>query len=260
MVDIVACPPGAICDPIWDELVIGGTVWLWLLILVLIILIATMGLWIYRHMKMAPLNEFVDAVRLGLQQTLEFNVNRSFYIRALDYSDRVLSYIDENKISRWFVQSVKSAGRLGGISAYIVGDDFDQTKDPVVEMAVCIASEQWNKKYGEKFVDSAGNTVEGYPIIDYKSWAELLNRGLLEIEFPDGVRIPVYAPYDPLLIHKYTPKHQGAAMTGAEIVQEAKDLRAGSPEEKGFKQYLPLAAAGTVVILGLIFTFMMVTK
>jgi len=260
MVDIVACPPGAICDPLWDELIIGGTLWLWLLILVLIVLIATMGLWIYRHMKMAPLNEFVDAVRFGLQQTLEFNINRSFYIRALDYSDRVLSYLDENKVSRWFVQSVKSAGRLGGISAYIVGDDFDQTKDPVVEMAVCKVGEVWNSKYAEDFIDKEGKPVKGFPIVDYKSYAELLHSGLLEIEFPDGVTISVYAPYDPLLIHKYTPKHQGAAMTGAQILQEAKELRSGSPEEKGFKQYLPLAAAGTVVILGLIFTFMMVTK
>ena len=260
MVDVVACPPNAICDPLWDTFIMGGTVWLWLLILILIILIATMGLWVYRHMKMAPLNEFCDAVRLGLQQTLEFNVNRSFYIRALDYSDRVLSYIDENKVSRWFVQSVKSAGRLGGISAYIVGDDSDQTKDPIVEMAVYIAAKDWNTKYGESFIDSKGVNVEGYPIIDYKSWAELLKRGLLEIEYPPGIPIPVYAPYDPLSIHQFTPKHMGAAMTGAAIVQEAKDLKSNTAQDTSFKQYLPLAAASAVVLLGIIFTFMMVTK
>lgn len=260
MVDIVACPPGALCDPFWDEMFMGGTIWFWILIILVIILIATMGIWIYRHMKMAPLNEFCDAVRLGLQQTLEFNINRSFYIRALDYSDRVLSYRDENKVSRWFVQSVKSAGRLGGISAYIVGDDSDQTKDPVVEMAVVALSKDWNDKYGESFVDSKGVNVEGYPIIDYKSWAELLKRGLLEIEYPEGAKINAYGAYDPLQIHQFTPKHMGAAMTGAAIVQEAKDLKSNSPQDTSFKQYLPLAAASAVVFLGIIFTFLMVTK
>jgi hypothetical protein len=258
MVDVVACPGGALCDPIWDAAIIGGTVWLWILIFILVVVIATIGIWIYRNLKMADVKEFVDAVRLGLQQAIECNANRSLYIRALEYNNHVLSFRDLSNVSRWVVKSVMSAGHLGGVSAYMIGDDFDQTKDPPVEMAVCKISEDWNRDFESGAFKDMPGPIEA--IVDYASFTRLSISGILEAYSPEGVMIDVYAPYDPLMIHKYTPRNQGAGMTGAKILDEAKILKVSQPEEKGLMRYAPMAAASTLVLIGAILTFVMVTK
>jgi hypothetical protein len=243
--DIIAVPANIVTDPTMDLLIMNIPVWLFIIIGILLFTIVSNIYWFRKRSIMGPVLGYNTALKLGKPVTLFLGKNKSFFIEYLEYYDKVLSYKDTTKLSKWLMESPKSGGRMGGLSTFLVRDDLDYTLDPVAELAICKLADRWNEKYA--------NTN---PINSYRDFAKLRDSGALEAEYPEGVEIPMYSIYDPSLIQKYLPRGRSSGIFGSNLTSRANALRKDKTQESKWAKYIPFAAMSGACILMLILSFM----
>jgi hypothetical protein len=232
-------------NPTFDAVIFGAPTYFWIIVLLAFITIIMNIIWFRRRSIMFPVLGYLTSLKNGQPVTLYLGKNKSFSVKSLEYIDSILSYKDVTLVPKWLMQSPKSAGRLGGLSALIVRDNFDYTVDPVAEIAICTLAKNWNEKYSET-----------KPMNCYNDFVKYRNDGNLENEYPDGIEIPVYNIYDPSLIQKYLPVGRSAGIFGSNLIARANELRKDRTQESKWAKYMPILVIITISVIMLVFAYM----
>lgn len=253
MGDLQALPPGVVLDPFWDMAPqgIAFPVWLGVLIIFILFLVSTNLWWLYKYLVMRPVQGHGIAARAGnekTQQVLSFGLNRAFSIQALDYMEKVLSFKDPTRVARWLQTSPYAVGMFGYKSIMLISEIFDHPKDPVAEIAIGVACRKHNE----------GITDMSQMITNYKTYRD--NRDALEHENANGVEIPIYALYDPAMIHQYTPENRTAGQFGGTILKDANDLNMTQPVKSAWEKAIPVFICLVFAIIVIALTYMFVTN
>lgn len=257
---VQAHPSSMIVDSFFDYAIPGLPipVWLWILIFMVIVIIGTNFWWIYKWLVMKPLAGHGVAARSGnisTQQVLMFGLNRAFSVQALEYVEKVLSMRDPKLISKWLQTSSFAVGTLGYKSVMLVMNIFDQAKDPIAEMAICKACDDFNAGHNK---DAIGDGEHEQAIGNYTDYLKYKEQ--LISENPDGIEIPIYAMYHPGKIQQFTPKNRTAAKFGGTCIKDAKELSARTEEESIWVKAAPLIICLIFGIIAMAFCYMYITS
>jgi hypothetical protein len=196
------------------------------------------------YLKMAEL-------KAGKMQIIRLTRAGNFIPDCMDIFDNVLSYGDGSEnLNQWKLRSSSGIVRIGGISAALLSEDFDQNRDPPVEMALCRASklldenmdafrkaltDRYNELIKARIYDGANPAMLVRPIHSYNDYIgkasekdaskhEQSGHSLFQWIFPDGIPIHSYTPFNQIESRKFWPAgNSTSAFFGGEnqrIVEE----------------------------------------
>jgi hypothetical protein len=181
-----------------------------------------------------------------------FGKTQKMIIESLRYIDSVASYYAKTRISKWHLTSPMAMLHIGGYPAMMVSDDYDQSRDPVSEIALCHACEEFNRdqdwwlgvkqelhKRGVKLPPMLEEGDVAKPIenfTDYKTRGNLL----LKIRYPEGIPIPAYSIFNPVKFRKYFPKGRSAGFFGGVQIRKARKLKTRIKEKGFWEKALPV--------------------
>lgn len=216
-------------------------------------------------------------LKAGKMQVLRLTRGGNFIPDCMDIFDNILAYGDSDlNINQWKMRSSHGIIRIGGISAAILSEDFDQNRDPPTEMAICRASslidehmdefrtaltERYNQLVKAGIYEGENPAKLVRPIHSYNDYigkatdkdaAREANSGhaLFQWIFPEGIPIKSYIPFNQTEARKFWPAgNSTSAFFGGEnmrIVEEK--LVKPADKVRGF-----LEQWGGVMIAGLVF-------
>ena len=220
----------------------------------------------------------IKEIAVGKMQVLRLSRAGTFIPDCLDIFDNVLSYGDsEENINQWHLNSPQGAIRIGGISAAIISEDWDQNRDIVAEIAICTAADtlnsnienlrvKLNERYQELVLTGAypSNAINPSNLVrpmengmDYIGKTdpnkpvnrETSIRALLQLLYPDGIRIPAHNLFDQNKVRKFWFKGNTSAFYGGDNLRRVEDeLIKHSEKQTGF-----LEKWGSMLIAALVF-------
>ena len=255
MTDVISLPPDMFFDPVlWDNQSLFLPVWLWIILILFVIGFIALVLMVIIWFIMRPVAGYGavgDASTAKGSPTQVFSIwkNRSFVIEAMWYYGNMLTYGNPlNKMQMWFHNSEKATGVSAGKPMMITRDGFGGTVDFIAEMAMCEIPKLWNQKWGlnedgseRKDEDDISFLITRFTDIHYRI-------KLLETEFPEGIPIPIYKPYDLSEVYRYTPQDEDSLKFGGVVVEDAKEWATEDEKEgPGF-----IDKFGLIIICGLV--------
>lgn len=224
------------------------------------------------YLKMAEL-------KAGKMQIIRLTRAGNFIPDCMDIFDNILSFGDGTEnLNQWKMRSSSGIIRIGGISAALLSEDFDQNRDPPVEMAICRASklldehmddfrraltERYNELVSSHIYDGENPAKLIRPIHCYNDYigkasdkdaAKESNSGhaLFQWIFPVGVPIHAYTPFNQIESRKFWPAgNSTSAFFGGEnqrIVEEK--LVKPSDKQRGFLEQWGGVMFACLVFLG----------
>ena len=256
---VVNQPPATSLNPFFDIAPLHGIHFMWLNTVPLWAFLGTIVFfyWFWfnisqwrKNSVLSPCDGYKDALMAGSidsQQVIVFTKSRKWFIRMLTYhSEGMLYFRDLLRTDMWHMGASSAVGTLGGLSAAITKDSFDEVVDPVADIALCTACYNFNS--GE-FGDSKNRArakqemeliLVSRPDGTDCSIKDAVNEGLIPVAvscfddymrlrpimesiWPDGPRIKCYTQYDPYDADKYIPKQRSAALNGGIIIKDAND-------------------------------------
>jgi hypothetical protein len=207
--------------------------------------------WWRKCSVLSPCYGYKDVLMAGsidAQQNIVFTKSRKWFIRLLTYhSEGMLYFKDLLRTDMWHMGESSAVGTLGGISAAITKDSFDEVIDPIADVALCTLGYDFNhglfgddKNRGRaqseikvmKFARVDGSECsfydaikEGILPVSISSFDDFVRlRPILEAIWPDGIRISGFMIYNPYEADKFTPKQRSASLLGGTIIQDARDF------------------------------------
>lgn len=236
--------------------------------------------WMKKCGSLSACYGYKDALMNGsisAQQTIVFTKSRKWFIRMLTYhSEGILYFQNLMKTDMWHMGASSEVGTLGGLSAAITKDNFDEVVDPIADIALCTVCDRFNhgdfgdeKNRKRASQETKMLTFERFngtecdmqtaiaermlpdSISDFKDFIAL--RPVLETIWPDGIKIACYTIYDPYASDKFTPKQRSASLFGGLILQKARDFASENIPELGFWDRNGIAMIlilGGVIIMG----------
>lgn len=239
--------------------------------------------WMRKCGALSPCFGYKDCLMAGsleAQQTIVFTKSRKWFIRLLTYhSEGILYFKELLKTDMWHVGSSSGVGTLGGMSAVITKDNFDEVVDPIADIALCNVCAKFNHgDFGDsrnraratkEFASMPFALPDGQvgtlkqaaeagclpnAITCYDDFVTL--RPILETIWPDGVDIPCYVKYDPYESDKYVPKQRSAALNGGIMLQDARDYAENAMPEPSFwdkNGFAMIMILGGLLIAGISF-------
>ena len=219
----------------------------------------------------------IAELKAGKMQIIRLTRAGNFIPDCMDIFDNILSYGDGNEnINQWKMRSAAGIVRVGGISAALLSEDFDQNRDPPTEMAICRASRlldenmdeirraltnRYNELIHARIYDGVNPATLVRPIHSYNDYIgkssdkdaareERSGHALFQWIFPDGIPIHSYTPFNQIESRKFWPAgNSTSAFFGGEnqrIVEEK--LVKPSDKQRGF-----LEQWGGVMLAAMIF-------
>ena len=232
------------------------------------------------YMKMAEL-------KAGKMQVIRLTRAGNFIPDCMDIFDNVLAYGDSSEnLNQWKMRSSNGIIRIGGISAALLSEDFDQNRDPPVEMAICRASrlldenmdnfrraltERYNELVTSKIYDGENPAKLIRPIHSYNDYIgkasdkgaskhEQSGHSLFQWIFPAGIPIHSYTPFNQIESRKFWPAgNSTSAFFGGEnqrIVEEK--LVKPTDKQRGFLEQWGGIMAACLVFLGCLIVGMVI--
>ena len=256
--------------PLWAILgFIVGAYWIWY----------NIGWW-NKCGALAPCFGYKDALMAAgssVQQTIVFTKSKKWFIRMLTYhSEGILYFKDLFRTDMWHMGSSSAVGKLGGLSAAITKDSVDEVVDPIADIALCKACDDFiHGRFGDQqnvkraseetkmlvfnrsdgsecdFITAARERLIPDTIRDFDDYIKL--RPILERIWPDGVKIPCYCFYDPYDSDKFTPKNRSPALFGGLLLRKARDFASDNIPDLSFWDRNGVAmilVLGGLIILG----------
>ena len=196
------------------------------------------------YLKMAEL-------KAGKMQVIRLTRAGNFIPDCMDIFDNILAYGDSSdNLNQWKMRSSSGIIRIGGISAALLSEDFDQNRDPPVEMAICRASrlldenmdnfrkaltDRYNELVSSKIYDGENPAKLIRPIHSYNDYIGKASdkdaakdaqsgHSLFQWIFPAGIPIHSYTPFNQTESRKFWPAgNSTSAFFGGEnqrIVEE----------------------------------------
>ena len=218
-------------------------------------------------------------LKAGKMQVIRLTRAGNFIPDCMDIFDNVLAYGDSSEnLNQWKMRSSNGIIRIGGISAALLSEDFDQNRDPPVEMAICRASrlldenmdsfrraltERYNELVTSKIYDGENPAKLIRPIHSYNDYIgkasdkdaskhEQSGHSLFQWIFPAGIPIHSYTPFNQIESRKFWPAgNSTSAFFGGEnqrIVEEK--LVKPTDKQRGFLEQWGGIMAACLVFLG----------
>jgi hypothetical protein len=219
-------------------------------------------------------------IKLGKIQVLRLSRAGNFIPDCLDIFDNVISYGDsESNINQWHLNDPMGIIRIGGISAPIISEDWDQNRDIPVEIAIIVATDYLAKNINplkielktrhdelvrlgiypanaenpadlvkpiNNGLDYIGKPDENKPA-DFKS----SGRRLLELISSNGILIPAFNQYNQNQFRKFWFKGSTSAMMGGVNLRRVDDeLVKKSDKPEGFFQKWGGLMFAAIIFLG----------
>jgi len=219
-------------------------------------------------------------IKLGKMQAVRLSRAGNFIPDCLDIFDNILSYGEsEENINQWILNSPQGIIRIGSISAAIVSEDWDKTRDIVTEIAVCYAAEKLNKdieqlrkELSDKhkqlieqgvYPKTAQNPAElikpilsamdyiGKPDETSAQKFEISGRYILQLLYPEGIRIPAFNLYAQNKFRKFWLRGNTSALFGGENLRRVEDeFVKKTDKQPGFFQKYGAMLIGALVFMG----------
>lgn len=243
---------------------------------------------IHWHDKSSDINAikpwFIKAkeIAVGKMQVVRLSRAGNFIPDCLSIFDNVLSYGDsEENINQWHLNSPRGILRIGGIQAAVVSEDWDQNRDIVTEIAICYAADNiennmddLRRRLKERHarlvkdglypedaedpselvrpihngLDYIGQTDEG-EATNYK----ISGRRVLQLLYPDGVRIPAFNQYNQNKFRKFWLRGDTSAFFGGQNIRRVEDeFVKRTDQQPGFFQKYGAMMLAALVFLGCI--------
>ena len=271
-VSTLAVPQGMGINPVFDwtplPAAFGLPLWFYITIFVLFIEAAIVVYWMARIRKLsAVMGWYESKQKMNPNDVQVWLLTRtlSLFIYCLKIEDNILSYHDKTKVGMWHHNTKESVINIGGQPGVVIGDDWDQTRDFLTEIALTDTCDEFNsnqeqlqteydyqlksaKQYGQQVNEEEFKAVS--PINNYTDY-EAFGREILGDLYPNGLKIKSYNIFNNLRFLKYTPKACSPMQLGAELILEARDLPL-SDNPKGFWEKYGLQI-GLLVVGGLVF-------
>jgi hypothetical protein len=234
---------------------IGLPLWLFISAGFVLMFLYVLLSWIFKLRRMNAVKGYVTAADKGTQEDLQtwiFGKTKKLTIECLKYWGSMVHFPANVKITKWMHRSIFATITLGGQNAVMVSDDFDTTRDPVSEIALCEACEIFNNNQEElekykrehKFDSLVVKPISSFS--DYRSYG----RKVLEQLYPDGLPIPSYSFFNHTKFRKYFPKGRDGDLQGGIFLRKSRRLRERLKDEGIWGKVLPLGI--TVVFVGIV--------
>lgn len=264
--------------------VFGVTLWAIIALLSLAALVIVYFHWSDKSADLDVIKSwFIKAkeIKLGKMQVLRLSRAGNFIPDCLDIFDNVLSYGDsEENINQWHLNSPQGIIKIGGISAPIISEEWDQNRDIATEIAITTATEHLNSnidtfkillKERFEYLVSKGIYPEDAPSpadlvmpinngLDYAGKREendLANyeksgRRLLELIYPEGIRMDAHSQWNHNRFRKFWLKGNSSAFHGGDNLRRVEDeFVKRSEKQPGFFEKYGGMIIGAIIALGL---------
>jgi len=237
-----AMPAGTSLNPIFDWApILHLPIWVPITIFFILILILPTIYWLMRIGKLSSVKGWAESLKKMSQDDVQVWVIsrvKKLTIECMTIKDNILSSHDPANITMYHVNSDAGVIRVGGASAVIVSEDFDQNRDVLTEIALCFACDEFNMNQEELRrsleVINRNNIEKGLvpvgtkpivvqPIDDCESY-ESYGRKCLHVINPNGLITPSYNIFDPNRMRKYFPRGCSGMWFGGELIHDARKL------------------------------------
>lgn len=233
---------------IFDMLVIGLPLYFWIMFVLAAVLIVVVVYAVYVWYNLGPVWGWWVANRKNTPMALKQNKNRRAKMVPMDSVAHI--FHDAENPEMWHQTSTESAQYLGGVPMVHVVDWHDWVDDEVMNEAIVVAAEGWNKhceETGETEKDEKSNLI-----YDYVSFQKHLANGDLKRFFKDGVPIPAFFFTDLTDVEQYMPKDRSASTFGGFLTYYSGKFAADAAKSI-WGLVLPIAAiCGMVLITSII--------
>ena len=269
MTDIVAAPISTYAVPsgmginAWFDwqVILGVPFWLFIDAFLVFVLAAVMVYWWARIRKLNAVRGWADSLKnmsVNSAQAWIISRTQTLKIICMEIEDNILSYLDKTKIGAWHHNTREAVIRVGGVTAVIASEDYDQTRDIITEIALTDNCDQFNANQDglkEQF-KKEGNTAEVVkPIKSFADYEEF-GRKALQFVHPNGLEISPYNIFNCTRFMKFVPPGRSHVFFGGVINFDAKELKPPAQNESSWMKYAPLGAVIIVVLIATIAVWM----
>ena len=272
----VVVPNGMVINPIFDWApILGLPVWLYITVIFVLIFLAVNIYWLLRIGRLASVKGWAESLKKMTQDDAQVWVIsrvQKLTIECMTIKDNVLSCHDPMNIGMWHVNSPMGIIRVGGASAVVVSEDFDQNRDIVAEIALCHnldmfnenleqLKEEANEKHMLKLeaakTDEERDKVEAErphimkPIENCEAY-QTYGRKCITALFPGGLEIPSFSMFNPNKFRKYFPRGCSGMFFGGELIHDARKLNLRRKEKGFWEVHFFLASAFVISLIALV--------
>lgn len=239
---IDSIPPGTSLNPIFDWApIMDIPIWIPISFIFILILVLPSIYWLMRISKLSSVKGWAESLRKMSQDDVQVWVIsrvKKLTIECMTIKDNILSSHDPTNIAMYHVNSDAGVVRVGGASAVVVSEDFDQNRDFLTEIALCYACDEFNmnqeqlrnslNEVNRKNIEKGLVPVNNKPIVvqpieDCEAY-EMYGRKCLQVINPEGLKIPSYSMFDPSKFRKYFPRGCSSMWFGGELIHDARKL------------------------------------
>jgi hypothetical protein len=197
-----------------------------------------------------PVNGYFRADRKGEPLGIKFSKNMKLKMLPLKYAAQIFEPDEENiaETEKWKQNLAQSIGQLGVVNTAIICDWHDWVENPIINQAIMIAAEEWNKQ----------NPTDR--IYDYVTFSKKLYDGSINRCHPEGIKVPPYFIVDVVRVEQYMPKQRDAASFGGWLRREAAALNRDQSKPNLMPFYVMTGAGVAIFLASLVFSYIILKR
>ena len=232
--------------------IVGVPLWVFITFFLMFCIAGIWVYWIARIRKLNAVSGWRESLNHEVDEVQVWLITRTLnlVIGCMKIEDNVLSYRDKSKIGMWHHNTRESVIRVGGNPAVIVSEDYDQTRDPISEIALTDNADQFNADQ-QALKDEHQKMGNTSPVMEtINSYGDYSNHGRRDLEFvnPNGLPMKSYSVLNFSRFLKYFPKGCSHMFFGGVLRRDARKMKA--PREKqGFWSRFGIPILVVIVVL-----------
>lgn len=233
----------------------GFPLWFYIAFFLIIIAISVAVFWILKKAKLNPvLGWYIAKQTQTIEEKMVWVLTRfqSLDIINMKHEDDVLSFHDKTRVGMWHHNSQMAVIKVGGVPGVIASESYDQTRDPMSEIALTVNCKAFNEDQENLKQFKEENQLNGKlvvaPINNFEDY-ETHGRTSLETINPEGLKIAMYNVFSNIDFMKFFPMGNKHMHFGAELRRKAKDMAPRKKKEDFWDKYAFILGALSVGVL-----------
>lgn len=236
----------------------GMPLWAYIAFFLFVAIIGIAVYWIFKKAKLNPVMGWAIAKRAQkIDEKMVWVLTRfqSLDIINMRQEDDVLSFHDKTRVGMWHHNSQMAVIKVGGVTGVMASESYDQTRDPISEVALTVNCKQFNEdqkaleEYKEQ--ENINGKLVVSPINNFEDY-ERFGRTSLETIHAAGLPIAMYNVFSNIDFMKFFPMGNKHMHFGAELRRKARDLAPRKKKEDFWEKYGLFAGAMLIGIVILV--------
>ena len=251
----VVVPTGMVVWPTDWAPFLGIPVWVYIGLALFTAIICIVVYWTLKKAKLNPVMGWAIAKKTQtIEEKMVWVLTRfqSLDIINMKHEDDVLSFHDKTKVGMWHHNSQMAVIKVGGVVGVIASESYDQTRDPISEIALTVNCKAFNEDQEKLAEYKQVNNIDGKltvrPINNFEQYAEF-GRTSLETINPNGLQIAMYNVFSNIDFMKFFPMGNKFMHFGAELRRKAKDMAPRKKKEDFWDKYALILGALSIGVL-----------